>query len=297
MFQSNKPCFIVLNKNFGISSATALNKLKGLLKIKKAGFCGTLDPLASGVIVVATGKATKLLPLITELDKTYSGKMLLGFTSASYDKGTELAATKIPFEMSKIDLKAIENKFTGKIEQIPPSYSAVKIDGVRAYKLAREGKSPEIKKREVFIDKITLSAFSNNEVSFKVKCSKGTYVRSLVNDIGEHIGCGAVLSELTREKVGDFKIENSATLQDIEAGNLSMNQGLVEIDAFLSRYNTLEVERKTYDWLSDGKEIKKLELKLPEGLNYIRFDNKPAFILKSENNIFSYYISLRDLNE
>ncbi len=294
MFQTNGSCFITLNKSKGISSASALNRLKNLAKIKKAGFCGTLDPLAKGVIVVATGKATKLISLVTDSDKVYSGRMILGCESASFDTDTELVPTGVEFDLSKIDLRDIEKKFTGLVKQTPPSYSAVKIDGVRAYKLARQGESPAMKEREVIIKKIALSVSSDKEISFNVECSKGTYIRSLVSDIGKHIGCGAVMTELLRERVGEFDIAHSVTIDEMKNDMSVLERAVTGMDAFLKRFNTLDVDRTSYDWLRNGKDIAALRLELSEGLNYIRFDNEPAFVLKMENECFSYFAFLRD---
>jgi tRNA pseudouridine55 synthase len=294
VFQTNGSCFITLNKAAGISSASALNRLKNLLKVKKAGFCGTLDPLAKGVIVVATGKATKLISLVTDSDKVYSGKMVLGYESASFDKDTELVPTGVEFDLSKIDLREIEKKFTGYVKQTPPAYSAVKIDGVRAYKLARQGECPEIKERTVFMNRISLSVSSDTEISFSIECSKGTYIRSLVNDIGKELGCGAVMAELLRERVGDFDLAHSVTIDEMKNDISSVERGVTEIDAFLKRFKTMDVDRTSYDWLRNGKDIAALRLELSEGLNYIRFDNEPAFVLKSEGDSFSYFAYLRD---
>lgn len=294
MFQTNGSCFITLNKSKGISSASALNRLKNLAKIKKAGFCGTLDPLAKGVIVVATGKATKLISLVTDSDKVYSGRMILGYESASFDTDTELIPTGVSCNFLNIDLKDIEKKFTGLINQTPPSYSAVKIDGVRAYKLARQGEVPEMKEREVVIKKIALSVLSDNEISFNIECSKGTYIRSLVSDIGRHIGCGAVMTELIRERVGEFEIAHSVTIEEMKNDMSVLERAVTEIDDFLKRFNTLDVDSNSYDWLRNGKDIGVLGLKLSEGLNYIRFSGEPAFVLKREKECFSYFAFLRD---
>lgn len=292
MFQINEPCFITLNKVKGISSASLLNKLKFELKIKKAGFCGTLDPLAGGVLVVAVGKATKLISLITDSDKTYSGKMILGFESSSYDTDTELVPTGVPVDCSKINIPEIEKRFTGIIKQTPPIYSAVKIDGVRAYKLARKGESPKIKEREVCIKKIDLVVNSGNEISFKVQCSKGTYIRSLVSDIGKLIGCGAVMTELTREKVGSFDIERSVTIDEIKLDSSSVEKGVITLDSFLSPFKKLDIDEKNYAYLRNGSDIDKSGLELAEGLNYVKFNGMPSFILEKKGEECSYFAYL-----
>lgn len=298
MFQSNRSCFITLFKKRGYSSASSLNRLKSILKIKKAGFCGTLDPIAEGVIVVAVNKATRLIRLVTDLDKVYSGKMKLGYVSPSYDTETTVESTGVDVDSSSIDILSLKNEFTGTIDQKPPSFSALKVDGKRAYQLAREGKMADLKSRKVVIHSLELSSFSPDELEFKVVCSKGTYIRSLVNDIGVKAGCGAVMTELAREQVGDFKAGNSVLVDDLKKDvSILESRGVTTVDDFLSRFKTIDINRKEYDHFRNGKDITDSGLEFSDGLSYLRYENSPAFLIEKNNGVCSYSAFLRDEND
>lgn len=293
----NRSCFIILNKEKGWSSASVLNVLKAVLNIKKAGFCGTLDPLAQGVLVVAIRKATKLLPFVTGSDKVYTGKMILGYTSASYDEETELIPSGKDPEMDSIDVNSLIEKFSGLIRQVPPAYSAVKVKGQRAYKIARKGGELELKSREVTINSIELKKTGENELSFKVDCSKGTYIRSLVSDIGEFLGCGAVMTQLTRQSVGIFSIENSVTLQEIKNDPESVQKGIVNLEAVLNDLYSIDIDKSGFNHLRNGLDPEILELDLIDGYNYVRYENAPAFILLKNEEGVSYHTFLREEND
>lgn len=293
----NRSCFIVLNKEKGWSSASTLNVLKAILNVRKAGFCGTLDPLAEGVLVVAAGKATKLLPFVTGSDKVYSGKMKLGYTSASFDEETELVASDKKFDMDSVDTAGIVDRFSGIIRQVPPAYSAVKVKGKRAYSIARKGGDIKLQSREVKINSLDIEKTGDDELSFKVECSKGTYIRSLVNDIGQFLECGAVMTKLVRESVGPFSIKKSVTLKEIEKEPESVEKGIEEIETVLRDLNRINVDSKEFDHLRNGMNPEVLELDLVEGYNYIRYQETPAFILlKDEKGVF-YHTFLRDKND
>ncbi len=298
MFQSSSSCFITLCKKSGYSSASSLNKLKSILKVKKAGFCGTLDPIAEGVIVVAINKATKLIRLVTSLDKCYSGKLKLGYTSPSYDTETELKNSGVKVDISTLDIPLLEKTFKGEIEQEPPSYSALKVSGKRAYQLARKGLNPTLPSRKVTINSLKLSVASCDELIFKVSCSKGTYIRSLVNDIGLKTGYGAVLTELVREKVGDFNIEDSVSIDDLKKDPaLLEKKGMTVIDVFLSRFNKLEIDRTQYNYLRNGNDISESGLEFPEGFSYLKYSGSPAFLIENRGGVYRYFAFLRDEND
>ena len=264
--------------------------------MRKAGFCGTLDPLAEGVLVVAAGKATKLLPFVTGSDKIYTGKMKLGYTSASFDEETELVSSGRKVNTEEIDLESVVERFSGIIRQIPPTYSAVKVKGKRAYKIARKGGDLTLKSREIRINSLELFKTGTSELSFKVDCSKGTYIRSLVNDIGRFLECGAVMTELTRQSVGPFTIERSVTLKEVEKNPEVVERGIEGIDVVLNSLNRVDVDNREFDHLRNGMNPEILELDLEEGYNYIRYEDAPAFILlKNEKGVF-YHTFLRDEN-
>ncbi len=208
---------ISLNKDYGITSHDAVTAVKNLLKVRKAGHAGTLDPIATGLLLVCTNEATKISPFLSGLDKEYIVTMKLGESTDTYD--SEGKVTK-KFEISNLkfkieDVKKIIQRFTGEIEQIPPMYSAIKVSGKPLYKLARAGVEVERKPRKVTINDIEIAAFEPPFLTIKVSCSKGTYMRSLCNDIGEALGAGAHMTGLIRTRIGNFTIENSAKINEL----------------------------------------------------------------------------------
>lgn len=205
---------ILIDKPYGWTSFDVVRKLRNSLKIKKIGHAGTLDPLATGLLILCSGKKTKEIQHFQELHKEYSGQMVLGKVSPSYD-------LELPFEeendISHVRLDSIKKcaiDLTGEIDQVPPVYSAIKVDGKRSYDFAREGEQVELKKRRIRIDEFLITSFNNGYVSFYVKCSKGTYIRSLVRDIGKCLGCGATLTQLTRTAIGNYKLDDAHSVDD-----------------------------------------------------------------------------------
>ena len=191
-----------------------LSRRTGIKKLK-VGHAGTLDPLATGVMTVVTGKATKSIESLQALTKEYEATIKLGATTPSYDLETEIDAE---YPWQHIDRNAVEatlKKFTGSIKQVPPAYSACKIDGKRAYKMARKGREVNIKAKELVIDSIELIDFNLPEITVNVVCSKGTYIRALARDIGEALGSGAHLTALRRTRVGDVKVGDCYAVDDL----------------------------------------------------------------------------------
>ena len=181
------------------------------------GHAGTLDPLATGVMVIVTGRATKRIEELQAHVKEYEATIRLGATTPSFDLETEID-TEYPWE--HIDRTAVEEalkKFTGRIQQAPPAFSACKVDGKRAYKMARKGKEVEIKPKELVIDEIELLSFDLPEIRIRVVCSKGTYIRALARDIGEALGSGAHLTALRRTRVGDIRVEQCESVPSLIA--------------------------------------------------------------------------------
>jgi len=210
----NEGQVILADKPLEWTSFDVVKKLRYHLKVKKIGHAGTLDPLATGLLILCSGKKTKEIQHFQELHKEYSGQMILGKVSPSYD-------LELPFEeendISDVNLhniKACADGLTGEIDQIPPSYSAIKVDGKRSYDIARDGKMIELKKRRVTIHEFQITSFEKGYVSFSVKCSKGTYIRSLVRDMGECLSCGATLTQLTRTAIGNYKLNNAHSVDD-----------------------------------------------------------------------------------
>ena len=211
---------IVVNKPKGITSFDVIRKLKKILKTKKIGHTGTLDPLATGVMLVCVGKATKLASDLEAKDKIYIADFDIGYATDTYDiEGKKIAENII--EISKENLEQSIKKFIGNIKQVPPMYSAVKIDGNKLYHLARKGIEIERPERDVTIEYINLLDFKDNKVKIETKVSKGCYIRSLIYDIGQDLGTYATMTALQRKQVGDYSLENSYSLEQI--GEMTLN--------------------------------------------------------------------------
>lgn len=207
---------VCINKPIGKSSHFAVAVIRRITKIKKVGHTGTLDPLATGVLPVCIGReATKLSQLIMDSDKEYRAVLKLGISTTTQDSEGEILSQKEVNVTDEQIEKAVES-FVGEISQIPPMYSAIKIDGKKLYELARKGVEVERKPRIVTINYINILNISGDEVEMVIGCTKGTYIRTLCNDIGDALGCGGFMKSLVRTKCGGFSIENSITLEEFE---------------------------------------------------------------------------------
>lgn len=206
---------LLINKPLEWTSFDVVNKLRYRLKIKKIGHAGTLDPLATGLLIICTGKMTKRIDEFQAQEKEYTGKFVLGQSTPSHDLETEVSEAQDISGISEHQIRSATQKFLGAIQQIPPLHSAIKVDGKRAYKLARKGSDLELKPREVFIKEFEITSIDKPVVSFRVVCSKGTYIRSLARDFGQALGTVAYLSELCRTRIGDFKLENALTIDQV----------------------------------------------------------------------------------
>jgi tRNA pseudouridine55 synthase len=208
---------LLINKPLDWTSFDVVNKLRYKLKIKKIGHAGTLDPLATGLLIICVGKMTKRIEEFMGLEKEYTGKFMIGQTTASYDLETEPSEKK---DISHVTTSSIQNaagSLTGKINQLPPLHSAIKIGGKRAYQFARKGKEVELQPREVEISVFEITAINLPEISFRIVCSKGTYIRSIARDFGNLLGTGAYLLELCRTRIGPFKLENALQVDNVTA--------------------------------------------------------------------------------
>ena len=212
-----KKGIVNLLKPPGISSFGAIGRLKKLIDHPKAGHTGTLDPRACGVLPVCFGKATKVIPYLPEGDKEYIAEITLGKVTNTLDaEGDILSENSSWKDLTITDIKKSLNKFIGNIDQIPPMFSAVKQDGKRLYKLARKGKNVKRKTRSISIENIDVLAINLPRFRIKIRCSRGTYIRSLARDIGEDLGCGAYLSFLIRSKSGPFLLKDAVSYKMIE---------------------------------------------------------------------------------
>ena len=210
---------LLIDKPLNWTSFQVVNKLRW--KIRKAfnikkikvGHAGTLDPLATGLLVICTGKMTKQIHTFQGQIKTYTGTIVLGSTTSSYDLETDINATFSTAHITKDLVEHTTKQFLGEIEQLPPVFSAIKKDGKRLYEFARAGETVDIKPRKITINVFDITRYENNEVDFRVVCSKGTYIRSLAHDFGKALNSGAHLSALRRTKIGDFNVEKAMTLE------------------------------------------------------------------------------------
>ena len=208
---------LLLDKPLTWTSFDVVRKVKNMLRIKKVGHAGTLDPLATGLLILCTGKKTKEIDLIQAQEKEYCGTFRLGETTPSFDLETAVDMARPYAHLTDEQITAATTQFTGVIQQTPPIFSAVKIDGKRAYELARTGQEAEIKAKTVEIKIFELTRIALPEIDFRVVCSKGTYIRSLARDLGVVLGCGAHLTRLVRTRIGEFRVEDAFTLDAIEA--------------------------------------------------------------------------------
>jgi tRNA pseudouridine55 synthase len=211
---------LVVNKPNGLTSHDVVARIRRKLGMKKVGHAGTLDPLATGVLVILLGKSTKLFDKFVGFDKAYRATMILGRKTTSADIQGETTAERNFSHVKKEDVENVFLQFVGESLQIPPMYSALKVNGQKLYQLARKGLQIEREARKVKIETLKLLRFSPPEVEFYMECSKGTYVRQLAEDVGERLGCGACISQIERTKVGSFSIDQAVNLEDINAGHI-----------------------------------------------------------------------------
>ena len=251
---------LIIDKPLGFSSNQTLSKIKWLYNPKKAGHTGTLDPLATGILPVCLGEATKFSSYLFDANKTYAAKIKLGFTSSTADaEGTlkDLNIVKFP---NKTKVTNVLKTFEGAIEQTPPMYSALKHDGKPLYEYARQGIQIPRKKRIITIFSIKLINLEKDELILEINCSKGTYIRTLAEDIGEKLKVGGYLSSLRRTVVGSLTINDAITLDSIEESLVEDRFKFINpIDRFLNNFDSLIVSNDEASAIKDGKIVHKKE--------------------------------------
>ncbi|MGB9710208.1 MAG: tRNA pseudouridine(55) synthase TruB [Thermodesulfovibrio sp.] len=272
---------VVLNKSKGFTSQDAVTKVKKILKAKKAGHAGALDPMATGVLLVCLNEATKIAPLLMELEKEYIFKARFGISTDTHDAEGKVIKEVDNFELNRTELEKIIRKYKGEIMQTPPMYSAVKVEGQPLHKLARKGIEIERKPKKVFIHSFNIEEFALPFVTFRVVCSKGTYVRALCHDIGEQLGMGAHIVELERTRVGQFKIENSTDIDGLKAlyekGLDSSVSSILNIDRALYFIPSVTVDDRLVKRFINGNSIKILSGIVPAG--WVKVKDKTGKIL------------------
>lgn len=238
-----------INKPEGISSFDVVRKVKSITNVKKVGHTGTLDPGASGVLPICIGHATKLVDYIMKGNKTYITDLRLGIITDSYDKYGKIISEK-SLNISKNDIEYTIKSFIGNIQQIPPMYSALKVNGHRLYELARKGIEIERKSRDITIHNIEILEYDLPHLKLKVKCSKGTYIRSLCHDIGNKLGCGGIMWSLVRTHTGKFDIVDSVKISDLNNENIS--KYLIPMDDALLMYPKIVIEERFKKYILNG---------------------------------------------
>ena len=247
---------LMLDKPVGLSSNTALQKARRALNAQKAGHTGTLDPFASGLLPLCFGEATKFSADLLHADKEYVASIKFGETTTTADVEGEIIETR-PVDFTEEQLHKALESLTGEIDQIPPMYSALKKDGVRLYELARQGQEIEREPRRVTVYELELLSFNRPEAVVRVKCSKGTYVRVLGEDIGKILGCGAHLTALRRTKIADIYISEAVSLQEFEEADLAQRLDMLDPpDRLLSQLEPIELKEELAVRFLHGQSIR-----------------------------------------
>ena len=279
-------------KETGFTSHDVVAKLRGLLHQKKIGHTGTLDPAATGVLPVCCGKATKVCELLTDKDKSYRAVCRLGIETDTQDTTGEVLNQYDISGITEDDIRRCVNEFQGDIMQVPPMYSALKVNGRKLYELAREGKTVERKARPVHIDSIDIIDIDMEKgiFSMDVTCSKGTYIRTLCHDIGKKLGIAAAMENLIRTRVSVFRLEDAITLSQIQKMvNESVDEfekKVVKVDSLFPDYSRLYVNDKGARYLANGNSLKKDDF-IDEGV--IIKQNQDVLVYDEEKHFKAIY--------
>ena len=276
-------------KEPGYTSHDVIARMRGILKQKKIGHTGTLDPQAKGVLPVCLGNATKVSDILTNESKTYEVVGLLGVVTDTQDIFGEIIE-KNEVKIQKIQLIEVIESFVGEYEQTPPMYSAKKVNGKKLYELAREGIVIERKSRKVFINNIEIQDINlaTNEIKLSVNCSKGTYIRTLIHDIGQILDCGACMKDLLRKRVGDFTLASSKTLSQIEdiMKNKQVDDILIKVDSLFTEYMKVIVKEQYSKIIYNGNAL------LPSNLKDFSLDltkEEKIRVYDFQNNFLAIY--------
>lgn len=277
-----KSGIINVYKEKGFTSFDVVAKLRGILRTKKIGHTGTLDPDAEGVLPVCIGRATKVCDILTDKDKIYEAVMLLGVETDTQDTSGEILK-EMPVEVSDDEVREAILSFVGEYAQIPPMYSALKVNGKKLYELAREGKTVERKARNVQIFSIEILEIALPRVRMSIHCSKGTYIRTLCHDIGQKLGCGGCMEQLLRTRVGVFELKDTLKLAEIDqlAKQGVVEERIVSVDELFDDYFKVWTKEEFDVVVHNGNRTKKkmFEQKLASNAERLRvYDSKGEFI-------------------
>ena len=264
---------LLIDKPEGCTSHDVVRKVRRIYSTRKTGHAGTLDPLATGVLVVAVGDATKILQFLFTDDKSYRATLRLGVSTDTFDAQGKVLQNRVVPELDVASVDSISHQFRGNISQLPPMFSALKRDGVPLYKLARQGLEVERKPRPVSIYRLEIISVVGSDITVEIDCSKGTYIRSLVHDLGEAIGCGAHLTSLRRLGSGIFHIDQCHLLENLEQMS-EPGKALISLSEALAHLPPVGLNEKALDSLAFGipPQITQCQLQhpLPEG-KQVRF--------------------------
>lgn len=272
-------------KPTGMTSHDVVSVVRKILNTKKVGHTGTLDPDASGVLPICIGKATKVSELILNKDKSYICELTLGITTDTYDSSGEILERVDNFSFTKEEIEKAFYTQRGHIDQLPPMYSALKVNGKRMCDLVRSGRADEInlKTRPVYIKELNILSIRDNKIMFYVKCSKGTYVRSICYDVGKVLGCGGHMSFLLRTSSGKFNLENGITLEELKEynDNNTLDKYLYDIDYVLTNFNKIKIHENAEKYYINGgiiDERRFIEKDFNENDEFVRVYSSKEFI-------------------
>lgn len=268
---------LLLDKRYGISSNRALQEVKRLFNANKAGHTGSLDPMATGLLPLCFGEATKVSAMMLDDNKRYQVVVKLGEKTDTGDAEGKIIEKKPVPELTQDQIERCLQKFIGEIDQIPPMYSALKHNGKKLYELAREGKIIERKARRITIFKLNLLNATHDSLSLDVFCSKGTYIRSLAEDIGQQLGCGGTVIELCRTQAGQFNIEDALTIEQLQALDLvELKNKLHDVDKPLGHMPRLELSAQQAILVKQGQQINTEKNETLEGI--VRMYSEQVFL-------------------
>ena len=286
---------INIYKEAGFTSHDVIAKLRGMLRTRKIGHTGTLDPDAVGVLPVCVGRATKACDMLTDKSKIYEAVIHLGVTTDTEDSSGKVLSIQ-DVNVSEEELREVMLSFIGNYDQIPPMYSAIKINGQKLYDIAREGRVVERQPRPVTIYQLDIISMELPFATFRVSCSKGTYIRSLCRDIGDKLGCGACMEHLTRTKVGEFVIEDALTLSQVQelVDNGCVEEKIKPTDQLFLNYPAVKTEKMTAHKLAiNGNPISARNIQLDETL---KTDGQWVRLYNKEDEFVGIYKYTRERN-
>jgi tRNA pseudouridine55 synthase len=267
---------LLLDKRLGVSSNRALQEVKRLFNANKAGHTGSLDPLATGLLPLCFGEATKVSAMMLDDNKRYQVVIKLGVMTDTGDAEGKVIEEKPVPELSLAEIESCLHSFTGEIDQVPPMYSALKHNGRKLYELAREGKTIERKARRISIFELELLHVTADSLKLDVFCSKGTYIRSLAEDIGHYLGCGGTVTELRRIQAGQFNIEHAFTIEQLQEMDLeALTNCLIDVDKPLDTIPAIELSTKQASLVRHGQQIE-TEIEANQGM--VRMYSEQVFL-------------------